>query len=246
MRRSTLRYLRNETIERLTADRIREYEQKTGELIRFPVPVENIVEQVLGLDFDWDEIEEQPGELILGGLDATNKTILLNEKHLPLFEEKLGLERSTIGHEAGHWDLDVDRASPDQLSLFGEKETALVYRHASKTDRVIEVLLAKAYQDERAYRLYKQLTAGQDTPEQRSAVDRYQSALLMPAWLIREAVERYDVTNWPDLYRLTEEALVSISNLVTRLHRLKLIFIPKGSKRIYRSEEEYNGQGLLF
>ena len=68
----------------------------------------------------------------------------------------------------------------------------------------------------------------------------------MPVWLIREAVERYDVTNWPDLYRLTEEAQVSISNLVTRLRRLKLIFIPKGSKRIYRSEEAYNGQGLLF
>ena len=102
MRRSKLRYLRNETIEQLTADRIREYERKTGELIRFPVLVENIVEQVLDLDFDWDEIEEQPGELILGRLDATNKTILLNEKHLPLFEEKPGLERSTIGHEAGH------------------------------------------------------------------------------------------------------------------------------------------------
>jgi len=45
-------------------------------------------------------------------------------------------------------------------------------------------LLAKAQQDERAYRLYKQMTAGQDTPEQKSAVDRYQSALLMPEWLL--------------------------------------------------------------
>ena len=38
--------------------------------------------------------------------------------------------------------------------------------------------------DERAYRLYKKLTAGQDAPDVRSAVDRYESALLMPSWLI--------------------------------------------------------------
>ena len=92
MSRSKLRYLRNETIEQVTSNRIRQYERKTGEQVNFPVPVENIVEQVLGLDFDWDEIEEQPGELILGALDAKQKTILLNEKHLPLFEEKPGME----------------------------------------------------------------------------------------------------------------------------------------------------------
>jgi hypothetical protein len=38
------------------------------------------------------------------------------------------------------------------------------------------------------------LTEGQDTPEVRSAVDRYQSALLMPAWLMKEADERYRLT----------------------------------------------------
>ena len=97
--------------------------------------------------------------------------------------------------------------------------------------------------DERAYRLYKKLTAGQDAPEVRSAVDRYQSALLMPAWLIREAQARYDFTRWDDLYALKDEAQVSISNLVVRLQRLKLIYIPEGSKTIFRSEDDYRGQG---
>ena len=49
------------------------------------------------------------------------------------------------------------------------------------------MLFTKAMSDDRAYRLYKQLTDGQDAPEVRSAVDRYQSALLMPKWLIQEA-----------------------------------------------------------
>lgn len=246
MTRPDLRFLRNEAIEQITADRIRQYETKTGETVRFPVPVENIVEQVLGLHFDWDEIEEQPGELILGGLDAKNRVILLNEKHLALFEEKPGLERSTIGHEAGHWDVDIDRSKLDQPSLFEGVESPVLHRHASKSSRVIEVLLAKAQQDERAYRLYKQMTAGQDTPEQKSAVDRYQSALLMPEWLIWEAAEKIDVTSWRELYRLAEEVQVNISNLVTRLRRLKLIYIPTGSKQIYRSEDEFTGQGTLF
>ena len=57
------------------------------------------------------------------------------------------------------------------------------------------MLFTKAMGDDRAYRLYKKLTDGQDAPEVRSAVDRYQSALLMPKWLIQEAGQRYEFTN---------------------------------------------------
>ena len=103
MSKQNLRYLRNQVIEDITAQRIREYEAKVGAKVTFPVPIEAIVEQVLGLDFDWDVIQEQPGEQILGGLDAANRKILINEAHNDLFNSKPGLLRSTIGHEAGHW-----------------------------------------------------------------------------------------------------------------------------------------------
>src|ERR1700730_10484971 len=105
-----LKYLKNEVVEDVTAKRLRYYEVKAGVTLKFAVPVEEIVEQVLGLDFDWDVIEELPGEQILGGLDAVNRKILLNEKHVELFEKTPGLLRSTIGHEAGHYDIDIDRA----------------------------------------------------------------------------------------------------------------------------------------
>ena len=105
MTKRHLKYLRNEAIEDVTAQRIREYESKVGVTVTLPVPIEEIVEQVLGLDFDWDVIEEQPGEQILGGLDVANRKILINETHSNLFEQKPGLLRSTIGHEAGHWDV---------------------------------------------------------------------------------------------------------------------------------------------
>ena len=151
------------------------------------MPIEKIVERALGLDFDWDEIEEGPGEQILGGLHVSSRKIYLNTRHVDLFEANPGLERSTIGHEAGHWDIDIDRAHLAHPTLAGiDLGPHVVHRHGRNSDVLIKVL-DRAMKDDRAYRLYKKLTAGQDAPEVRSAVDRYQSALLMPAWLIREA-----------------------------------------------------------
>ena len=247
MTKQHLKYLRNDAIEQITAQRIREYEAKVGITVALPVPVEEIVEQVLGLDFDWDVIEEKPGEQILGGLDVVNRKIVINEAHASLFEEKPGLLRSTIGHEAGHWDLDVDRSKLGQPMLPGiEFAPCMAKRHACKADRLIEVLFTKAMTDERAYRAYKNLTAGQDAPEVRSAVDRYQSALLVPKWLIQQAAQRYDFLKWPCLYRLAEEAQVNITNLTVRLQRLGLIYLRNGDKTIYRSEDEITGQKSLF
>jgi hypothetical protein len=246
MSKRALKYLSNEAIEAATASRIRQYEATTGEAVAFPVPIEQVVERVLGLDFDWDEIEEGPGEQILGGLHVESSKIYLNTRHHALFESNPGLERSTIGHEAGHWDIDIDRAHVAHPTLEAiDLGPHVVHRHGRKSDVLVKVL-DRAMRDERAYRLYKKLTAGQDAPEVRNAVDRYQSALLMPEWLIREAQGRYGFTRWDALYSLKDEAQVSISNLVVRLQRLRMIYIPEGSKRIYRSEDDFTGQGTLF
>ncbi len=172
---------------------------------------------------------------------------MLNEKHLALFKEKPGLERSTIGHEAGHWDVDIDRAKLFHPTLPGfDSGKHVVKRHAKKADKLIEVLFTKATHDDRAMRLYKKITEGQDTPEVRSAVDRYQSALLMPEWLIKEAQDRFDFLDWRDLYRLAEEAQVNITNLTVRLQRLGLIYLRDGDRKIYRNLDDVTGQGSLF
>lgn len=246
MSKQHLKYLRNVVIEEVTASRIRQYEAEAGNPVVFPVPIERIVERVLGLDFDWDEIDEGPGEQILGGLHVAGRKIYLNTKHVGLFERNPGLERSTIGHEAGHWDIDIDRAHLVHPTLDGiDLGPHVVHRHGRNSEVLVKVL-DRAMKDERYYKAYKKLTAGQDAPEVRSAVDRYQSALLIPAWLLREAQAHFDFTRWDDLYSLKDQAQVSISNLVVRLQRLKLIYIPDGTKTIYRSEDEYRGQGSLF
>ena len=238
--------MRTKVIDEITAKRIRQYEQLSGEPVRLPVPVEQVVERVLGLDFDWDEIEEQPGEQILGGLIAEERKILLNAGQMELFNEKPGLERSTIGHEAGHWDIDIDRTSLNHPTFPGFKcQSEVVYRNAKNSKLLVEVL-NRAFYDDRYYKLYKQLTAGQDSPEVQTAVDRYQSSLLMPEWLIRDAAERFDFTNWRDLYDLAHEAQVNISNLTVRLQRLDMLYIPENSKTLYRNRDHFTGQKSLF
>lgn len=241
-------FMPNEALEELTARRLREYERKTGRPLSLPVPAEEVIEQVLDLCILWEVVEEQRGEVILAGLKRRTRTIVVNETHLKLFEEKPGLLRSTLGHEAGHWDIEC-RPALGTPSLFGDDEEGeaegMVYRHSSGGGQ-IEVLRELALRSEEANRIYRSLTAGQDTAEQKSNVDRYQSCLLMPRWLLEDAAKRYDLRSWPSLYRLAEEAQVSISNLTTRLRRLKLIHSIDGQKRIYLSAAEVSGQGDLF
>jgi hypothetical protein len=238
--------MRTRTIDGITGMRIRQYEQLTGEPVMFPVPIEKIVERILGLDFDWVEIEEQTGEQILAGLIPEEKRIVLNSKHLELFQKKPGLERSTIGHEAGHWDIDIDRTSLHHPRLPGfELQTSVVRRHAMDRSVLVEVLNRAAY-DDRYFDLYRELTAGQDSPEVRSAVDRYQSSMLMPEWLMKQAIMGRDVTSWPTLYELAEQAQVTISNLVVRLQRLNVLYIPEGTRDLYAGRDAFIGQKYLF
>ena len=81
-----------------------------------PVPIEAIIESCYGLTILWAEIDEQPGEHILGALLPTQHQIVLNERHQELFERVIGPERFTLAHELGHWVYDAD--DPNQATLF--------------------------------------------------------------------------------------------------------------------------------
>ncbi|MDA1232513.1 MAG: hypothetical protein O2856_17200, partial [Planctomycetota bacterium] len=193
----------------------------------------------------WIEIDEQPGEQILGGLIPEDRRIVLNSRHLDLFQSKPGLERSTIGHEAGHWDIDIDRTSLHHPRLPGfDLQPSVVRRHAMDRNVLVKVLNRAAY-DERYFELYRELTAGQDSPEVGSAVDRYQSSMLMPEWLIKTAVKDIDVTSWPALYEIATLAQVTISNLIVRLHRLDIIYIPEGTRDLFAGRDAFTGQKHL-
>ena len=149
-----------------------------GVTVKLPVPVEQIVEHILGLNFDWDEIEERPGEQILGGLLPPTAKSYLNSKHLPLFEQKPGLERSTIGHEAGHWDIDIDRASwPTPRSM--DSTWPPGGPAARQESRNADQGLVPGHDRRPRLPAIQVAHRGAGHPEVRSAVDRYQSAALL-------------------------------------------------------------------
>ena len=108
-----MRILRNQEIEEIAQSRLAEIQQRLGRPLSPPIPIDLIAEQVLGLDFLWEAIDELPGEKVFGGLIAKKRLIVLNENRKGLFAEKPGLERSTKGHEMGHWDLFIDKGSLD-------------------------------------------------------------------------------------------------------------------------------------
>ena len=105
------RFYRNADIEDIADSRLLEMARAMGKPLTLPVPIDYLAEQVLGLDLLWDEVQELPGELILGAIMPARKLIILNELRRDYMEQHPGLERSTKGHEMGHWDLYVDKAT---------------------------------------------------------------------------------------------------------------------------------------
>ena len=69
-----------------------------------PVPVDHVLEQLLRLRILYEVIDEPPGHQILGCLRPADRLVILNERHLELFQQVPGLEAYTKGHEAGHAD----------------------------------------------------------------------------------------------------------------------------------------------
>jgi hypothetical protein len=236
-----MKFYRNAAIEERTEQRIAELEAILGKPVEPPVPLEAIAEQLLGLDFLWEEIDELPGELIYGGLRMEQKLIVLNEKRRALFEEKPGLERSTKGHEMGHWDLFGRSDQPGQLLMF-EDDTRFVRRSTPLGDvRVVKALIRTPEGQE----LLRQIQKRADDPDEARTVNRYAAALSMPKRLITEEALKIDRRSWPPLYRLAERFEVSITALRVRLEQLNLLYVDAAG-RLYESREQATGQRSLF
>jgi hypothetical protein len=234
-----VRYYRNESVELLAETRLAELERVLGAPLRPPVPIDLLAEHVLGLDFLWEEIDEQPGEIVLGGLIPERRLIVLNERHRDLFRAKPGLERSTKGHEMGHWDLFVDKSTIGHPSLpgLGPGEGLVLRGSPAGTVQVLQALL----RDPDGVELLRDLVARADDPAEARAVNRYAAAISMPRAMVRALVGQARPKGWPELYRLAERFEVTISALKVRLEQLGLLHVAADG-RLFASRGEAAGQ----
>lgn len=233
-----MKFIRNTDIESIAEQRLAEYERKTGETIKVPVPIEKVLAQVYGLTVLWDKIDELPGETVLGGLKTKKKLIVLNQSRIELFDQKPGLERSTLGHEAGHWEFDVDKGGLDYPKLFGRPDLVSEQRSSGKGE--IEVFAGTGCLPKFLDGLRQR-----DTTDQERIANRFAAALSMPSRLVREAGEEFDFMRWHDLYKMAKVFEVNISALTVRLQQLGFIYIDE-NKQFHRSLAEAKGQQQLF
>jgi hypothetical protein len=119
----------DETLEGLALDLLGRYKREFGSLAAPPVPVEQIVENVLDLGLLREPIDEGPDEHTLAELVPDSRTVVFNEcKHL-LIEQTPGLYNTILGHEAGHWEAHVRRDTAEQASIPGlEQSVGCVFR----------------------------------------------------------------------------------------------------------------------
>lgn len=203
-------------IEQRALAMIARYEQRYGEILSPPVPIERLIEHLLDLRIVWTTIPNEKDSMALGGLAPSTQTIVLNEAHLDLLDGTPGLENFTIAHEVGHWDLHFDQ-------VVAEGQTVLPgFEHP------LEVICR----------------AGDGSWDEINA-DRYASYLLMPKKLILRAVKSKNITNWKTLYGLRDDFKVSISALTNRLKGLNRLHIDSDGN-LYSSKEQYCGQASLW
>ncbi len=233
-----MKFYKNQEIEDLAESRLNEL----GHPLSPPIPINLLAEKVLGLDFLWDDIKELPGEKIFGGLQPKKRLIVLNERHTDLFKEKPGLERSTIGHEMGHWDLFINESMLNHPSLFKERDNdSFAYRSANVGE--VEVI-KKLISCQKGIDLLHQIQSKADDPDEARSVNCYAACLSMPKEMICMEALKIDRTKWPNLYKLAEKFEVTISAMTVRLQQLNLLHINK-DKKLFESKEAGYGQTSL-
>jgi|SRR5579871_3109999 len=201
MQLQPVKYVPDDEIAELATQLIRRYERLRGRPIQLPVPVDLIIERVLQLRIVWAEIEEQPGEIILARIaldDAGQPTVQMNERRRSHFDEYFGTEPYSKAHEAGHWVLHYGGGSPGQLSLdFGAESGGAPLLCRKLGDK-----------DQREYQ-----------------AERFAAHLLLPEYLVREAVAGRDVLHWDSIRDFARTCGVSKNAMTKRLVDLHIITV---------------------
>jgi hypothetical protein len=168
-----------------------------------PLSAEHILDVALADELGsvlWEVLPEAPGTTVLGCLDQSSKTIILNESRRSLLLDTPGLINTTIAHEIGHWQLHADRSHTGQTMLPG-------FESLSPPD----TQSATDYWDEKN-------------------AHRFMGNLLMPHELLCPPALEEGLSNWRGLYVLREQFDVTITALKIRLEELGFTYVDENGK----------------
>ena len=131
-----VRYLSQARIEASTLALLAGYGRKYGPVLQPPIPVEEILEAHLGLDFEFDDLAGLLGiPDVLGATWIQQRSVKIDQSLDPTVDpSKEGRYRFTVSHEVGHWELHrpLFPYQPGQGSLFSEVEQPIVCRSGVK------------------------------------------------------------------------------------------------------------------
>lgn len=130
-------YLRAKVIEEHAEQLLGEWALEHRDAPALPVPIEEILELGLGLNFEISDLQTELGYPdVLGGIWFGARTIKVDQSLDPTNNDKLlGRYRFTLAHELGHWRLHREHLmnDPSAKSLFDESDKpAFVCRSSDK------------------------------------------------------------------------------------------------------------------
>lgn len=136
-----VQYLTEDKIETSAVQTLTSYERRFGEVSGPPVPVEEILECDLGLDFGLEDLAAAGlGEDALGAMWAAERRVRVDSSLDPdEFPRHEGCYRFTVAHEVGHWQLHRHHflLGANQDSLFGgSSDPSVVCRAGSRKESI--------------------------------------------------------------------------------------------------------------
>ncbi len=136
-----VKFLKPEKIEAATQCMLDEYSHKFAKIEHPPIPAEEILECLIGLELGFDDLPHKLGiPDVLGATWIQKKKVLIDSTLDPTINSNMeGRYRFTVGHELGHWDLHRHffQTDPNQTTLFGmSPEPSIVCRKRAKKEPI--------------------------------------------------------------------------------------------------------------
>jgi hypothetical protein len=129
-----VKYIHDSQLETAAFKLLAEYGLKYGEIKKPPIPVEEIIESHLQLDYGFDDLSKLLNtQDVLGATWIKLKKICIDQSLDPSVDSGvLGRYRFTAAHEIGHWQLHRSQILEKEQNLFETKEKpAIVCRKVS-------------------------------------------------------------------------------------------------------------------